>query len=156
MTIRSGLVVLIRCFMIVIGFELLMWFVGALTGATIPLRFVAMAALFLVPLILIFWFAEACVDLMTPKSNEILANTPVRPDDLQAIAFSVVGAFILYSAVRQTIYLIVFLWQNQTRGVSLHIPPDLYSNPIISWLIGGYLLVGAPAIRRWIGQIRRA
>ena len=156
MTIRSGLVVLIRCFMIGIGFELLMWFVGTLTGAIIPLRFVAMAALFFVPLMLVFWFAEACIDLMTPKSNEILANTPVKSDDLQAIAFSAVGAFILYSAVRQTIYLIVFLWQNQTSGVSLPIPPDFYSNPIISWLIGGYLLVGAPAIRRWIGQIRRA
>lgn len=156
MTIRSGLVVLIKCFMILLAFQLLMWLVASLGAADIPLRFIAAAAIILVPLMLVYWLAEAVVDLMTPKSNDVLVETPVQFDDLQAIGFSAVGAFILYSAIQQSIYVIIFLWQNQTTGILLPVPSDLYSKPIISWIVGGYLLVGAPAIRRGIGAMRRA
>jgi hypothetical protein len=155
MTIRSGLVVLLKCFMILLGFELALWLIGAAVVGQIPKAFIAMASLALVPLMLVYWFAEVAVDLMTPKSNEILADTPIRFGDLQSIAFSALGAYITYNAVHQTLYLMLFLWQNDVLG-GLTMPIDIYANPIVSWIVGLYLLVGAPQLRRWLVSLRRA
>jgi hypothetical protein len=155
MTLRSGLVVLIKCFMIGLGLQLALWIVGAAVGGVVPLRFVAMTALALLPLMLVYWGAEPVVDMMTPSSNETLADPPVRAGDLQAIAFSAIGAFILYTAIQQTIYLVLYAWQMKTSGVTLAAPIDLYTNPVVSWIVGLYLLAGAPHIRPWLGRMRR-
>jgi hypothetical protein len=155
MTIRSGLVVLLKSFMLLLGFQLAMWLACAAIGRQIPVHFLAMATLIFIPLILVYWFAEAAVDLMTPKSNEILGEAPMRFGDLQAIAFSAIGAYVVYTAIQETIYLILYLWQSDT--VSPMPPrPDLVAKPIISWIAGLYLLIGAPQVRRWITSVRHA
>jgi hypothetical protein len=156
MTIRSGLVVLLKCFMILLGVNLLMWLLGTAGGGRIPLAFVAVASLGLIPLLLIYWFAESIVDFMTPKSNETFAEPALRFGDLQAIAFSMVGVYILYNAIRETITLVVYLWASKDSLAPITIPPDIYLAPIASWLIGLYLLVGAPQLRRWLVSLRRA
>jgi hypothetical protein len=155
MTIRSGLVVLLKSFVIVLCFQVALWLVGSIVAGKVPFRFLAITALIFIPLILTYWFAEAAVDAMTPKSNEVLAEPSVRFGDLQSIAFSTVGAYILFTAIRETIYLILFFWQSQV-AVGLQAPPEIYINPIVSWLIGLYLLVGAPQLRRWLTSLRRA
>lgn len=156
MTIRSGLVVLIRCFMLLFGVEVVLWLAGTLIAATIPLPFVATGSLALIPILFVYWFAEAIVDAMTPKSNEILTEAAVRPDDLQAIGFSLVGIYILYNAVQQTIGLVGSLWISHTAPSPVNLPLDLTIRPLASWLVGLYLLIGAPQLRRWLLSLRRA
>jgi hypothetical protein len=156
MTIRSGMVVLIRCCMLLFGVEIVLWLVGTLIAANIPLSFVAAGSLALIPLLLVYWLAETIVDLMTPKSNETFAEPSVRLDDLQAIAFSAVGIYILYNAVRQTIALVGSLWISTSSVSQITLPLDLTVGPVASWLIGLYLLIGAPQLRRWLAHLRRA
>jgi hypothetical protein len=155
MTIRSGLAVLIKCFMIVLGMELGMWVIGSLGMTTIPLRIIAIATIAFIPLLLVFWWAEAIIDYLTPRSDRPHAEAPLKRDDLQAIAFSAVGAYILYNAIHQSLYLILYFWQSQVSGALPPMPPDTYIKPIISWLVGGYLLFGAPTVARLIGDLRR-
>src|SRR5262249_46510354 len=104
-------------------------------------------------LVILYIFAGRIVDLMTPKSNELYAETAVRTDDLQAIAFSTLGAYILYIALRDTIGTLTVLRSMPDLNFDLG---RLVLIPLLSWIIGLYLLVGAPAIRRWIGKLRRA
>jgi len=158
MTIRSGLVVLVKALMLLLAFELIMRLIDVSTGTTVRWSFLAAGALVFIPLLLIYWSAEAIVDHMTPKSNEILVETPLKSDDLQAIVFSATGAYVLVTAIRETIYLMVFLFQTQPRAlvVPIPIPAHLYLTPIANWLFGLYLLIGAPTLRRWLGNIRRA
>jgi hypothetical protein len=156
MTIRSGLIVLIRCFMLLFGVEVVLWMIGTLIAANIPLSFVAAASLALIPILLVYWLAGVIVDVMTPKSNETFAEPSIRLGDLQAIGFSMVGIYILYNAVRQTIALVGNLWISTSSVSQITLPLDLTVGPVASWLIGLYLLIGAPQLRRWLVSLRRA
>jgi hypothetical protein len=156
MTIRSGLVVLIRCCMLLFGVEVVLWLVGTLIAGGIPLPFVAAGSLALIPILLVYWLAEQIVDMTAPKSTETFAEPNLGASDLQAIGFSMVGIFVLYRAVQQTLSLVGALWINRTTPTPVQLPLDLTVGPILSWLIGLYLLIGAPQLRRWLTNLRRA
>jgi hypothetical protein len=159
MTIRSGLIVLIRCFAVLGLFQALLYGIGLssirnsdFTVAVDLLIFGVLGSVFLL-LVLLYLFAGAVVDRMTPKSNELYAETGVKPQDLQAIAFSTLGAYILYLALRDTIGTLTVLRGMPNLNFDL---ARLVLIPLVSWIIGIYLLIGAPAVRRWIGRMRRA
>lgn len=158
MTIRSGLVVLVKTLMLLLALELIMRLIDVSAGTTVRWSFITAGTLLFIPLMLIYWLAEAIVDHMTPKSNETFAETPLKFDDLQAIVFSATGAYVLVTAMRETIYLMDFLFQTQPRAleIPIPIPAHLYLTPIANWLFGFYLLIGAPVLRRWLANIRRA
>jgi hypothetical protein len=159
MTIRSGLIVAIRCFMLVFGLYTLLVAVSVASTSdfTVVSRLAAIAAIgsVFVPLLLIYWFAGWIVDAMTPKGDDVRPETSIKLDDLQAIAFSAVGAYVLYLAVRDTIGLLTVM--GRVRPFDLgNVGLSYFLNPLVAWLMGLYLLIGAPGIRRWVGNLRRA
>ena len=159
MTIRSGLIVAIRCFMLVLGFRALLGVisVAGTSDFTLSSRSTAIAAIcmFCIPLLLIFWFAGWIVDVMTPKADELRPETGIKLDDLQAIAFSAVGAYILYLGVRETISVLAIFARVRPFNID-NLDLSYFLNPLVTWLVGLYLLIGAPGLRQVLGRIRRA
>lgn len=158
MSIRSGMIVAIKCLMVVLAFNTLL---GAATVLATPdftaetrLSSVAIVCLILIPLFLVYWSSGWIVDFLTPKSDEALPETKIKVDDVQAIAFSAVGAFILYIAVRETVTLLSVLPRLAGNDEAYIVQNALRAG--VAWVVGLYLLVGAPQIRRWIGNMRRA
>ncbi|CAN7147687.1 hypothetical protein [Rhizobium sp. LjRoot254] len=160
MTIRSGLVVLMRAAAILLAFQVAIYIIGviALPGTATEAKFAQIAALSLLfaPCLVILLFAEPMVNLLTPKSSELLAETETKPDDLQAIILSGVGVYVLYYAIRDTIFLLVAHQQLDQFTTSMWLTADYYLLPLIGWPLGLYLLIGAPALRRLLGRLRRA
>lgn len=160
MTIRSGLVVLMRTAAILLAFQVATWVIGVIAAPSVApeSKFEQMAAISLLflPCLLILLFAEPLVNLLTPKAAEWLAEPETKPDDIQAIILSGVGVYVLYHAIRDTIFLIVALQQLSQFTTSTPLTADYYLLPLIGWPLGLYLLIGAPALRRFLGQLRRA
>ncbi|MDB5522898.1 MAG: hypothetical protein JWM58_661 [Rhizobium sp.] len=162
MTIRSGIIVLIRCFSILTFIQLPAWAPAIINigvdqlAPSSKLIIFAILAVVILLLVLIYAFAGVIFDMMTPKSNELYPEAGIRTDDLQAIAFSTLGAYVLYVAVRDTMaFLTIFQSSQQITFQNFHLT-DYAIKPLASWIIGFYLLLGAPQIRRWIGRLRRA
>jgi hypothetical protein len=144
--------------MVVLAFNTVL---GALTVAapadmTVAFRLTsaAIVCLIFIPLLLIYWSAGWIVDFMTPKAEEALPETKIGIDDVQAIAFSAVGAFILFIAVRETIGLLSILPRLSVADEAYIVQNALRA--AAAWVVGLYLLIGAPQVRRWIGSMRRA
>lgn len=156
MSIRSGLIVVIRCFALLFVFytllsAIMLW--GA-SPATTLLQSIAAVSLLFVPMLLAFWFAGPLIDLMTPAPHETRPDASLTADRLQAIAFSAVGAYILYLAIHETIGFIV-LAQRLTaldyHGVDLMRPAI---GATVSWIAGLFLFVGAPGLRHMLATLR--
>jgi hypothetical protein len=158
MTIRSGIIVIIRMFAIFMAFQvvgfMLMIAATAPDGASMVLAKVAGYALILLPCLGIAFGANGIVDFLSPESGEIYPEGPVTQSDLQAIGFSLLGAYILYTAIGHTISML-FLLQNMSHG-ALPPPADFIVQTLFAWIVGFYFLLGAPALRRWINSLRRA
>lgn len=160
MPIRSGLIVVLRLFAILLLFQIVgyMLVVAATfgTGGTSPLPQIAMASLLLIPFLLIFWGSATIVDFLAPKASEIQPEGPVTASELQAIAFSAMGAFILYLALGRTVALLaVFHYTSQTPGMP-PLPASDLIEALLAWLVGIFLLLGGPGLREFLGRARRA
>jgi hypothetical protein len=159
MTIRSGIIVILRIFAIFMAFQVVSFML--VIAATSPdnlgmtLAKVAGYALILVPCLGIAFGAEGIVDFLTPKAGETYPEGPVTSADIQAIGFSMLGAYLLYSALRETIS-VLFLLQAQAQNSYLAPPLDTMMHAVLGWIVGFYFLLGAPALRRWIVLLRRA
>jgi hypothetical protein len=161
MPIRSGLIVVLRLFAILLLLQIAGYMLAVAT--TVPgsegasrLPQVAIASFLLIPFLLIFWGSAAIVDFLAPKPSQTLPDGPVTEAGLQAIAFSATGAFILYLALTQTIGLLA-AWdlasQMPTAGM---FPTEHIPKALLGWIVGLYLLVGGPGLRQWVVGLRRA
>ena len=118
---------------------------------------IAISSFLLIPFLLIFWGSAAIVDFLAPKSAETIPEGPVTEAGLQAIAFSAMGAFILFLAVGQTIGLLA-AWHllSQMPGSADAFPVGELPKTLLGWVVGLYLLLGGPGLRQWIVGLRRA
>ncbi|MBX9456391.1 MAG: hypothetical protein KL863_10435 [Rhizobium sp.] len=126
-----------------------------LPGGT-PLAQVAITSFLLIPALLIFWGAGAIVDVLAPKPSETVPEGPVTLSQLQAIAFSAAGAYIIYLALNHTIgFIAAWHFVRQSPGAG-PIPVTQILQPVLSWVVGIYLLVGGPGLLQLVGAVRRA
>ena len=100
MPMRSGLIVLLRIFAIgmllqIAGYMIAVAATVATQAEISRLPQIAIASFLLVPFLLIFWCSGPIVDFLSPRSTEIIPEGPVTANQLQAVAFSAAGAFIL-------------------------------------------------------------
>jgi len=162
MPIRSGLIVVLRLFALLLLLQIAGYMLSV--AATIPgsedasrLPQIAMTSFLLIPFLLIFWGAGAIVDFLAPKPDEIVPDGPVTESGLQAIAFSAMGAFILFLALGQTIGL--FMAWHYVRVIPASadfFPLGELPKTLLGWIVGLYLLVGGPGLRQLIVSLRRA
>jgi len=161
MPIRSGLIVVLRLFAMLLILQILsyMYVVAVLFGrgqAAIPLPHIAMASLLLIPCLLIFFLSDAIIDFLAPKSSELRPEGPVTASELQAIAFSAMGAFILYLAFSETMGLLAaFHYASRMPGVPFDQTPELLK-ALAGWVVGIFLLLGGPGLRAFLVTVRRA
>ena len=163
MPIRSGLIVVLRLFAILLLLQIAGYMLAV--AVTMPgsedasrLPRIAVAAFLLIPFLLIFWGAAAIVDFLAPKPADIIPEGPMTEPSLQAIAFSAMGAFILFLALGQTIgWLSAWYYVSRVPGATADLLPvgDL-PKAILGWVVGVYLLLGGPGLRQWIIGLRRA
>lgn len=162
MPIRSGLIVVLRLFALLLLLQIAGYMLAV--AATTPglegalrLPQIAIASFLLIPFLLVFWGSAAIVDFLAPGSAETVPEGPVTESGLQAIAFSAMGAFILYLALGQTIGLLA-AWHllSQTPGSAYVFPIGDLSKTLLDWVVGLYLLLGGPGLRQWIIGLRRA
>lgn len=162
MPIRSGLIVVLRLFAILLLLQIVGYMLAV--AATMPgtqgaslMPQIAIASLLLIPFLLIFWGSAAIIDFLAPKSTETVPEGPVTESGLQAIAFSAIGAFILFLALGQTIGLLAaWHYVSQTPGAESMFPFGDLPKTLLGWAAGLYLLVGGPGLRHWITGLRRA
>lgn len=162
MTIRSGLVVILRLFCILMIMMLLLWMLMVLFQTPGPdggLNWPVTAAmgLLLLPCLLGYWLSGWIIDALAPKATEILPEPGFTVTDLQAVAFSAIGCAILFSAINQTVRLIFLAQGGPGLGF---ISPGAFAQEILSaaiaWAIGLYMLFGAPSLRRVVTNLRQA
>ena len=162
MPIRSGLIVVLRLFAILLLFQIGGYLLAV--AATIPgsegasrLPQIALASFLLIPFLLIFWGSAAIVDFLAPGSTETVPEEPVTESSLQAIVFSALGAFILYLTLTEAIGLLAaWHYVSLTPGSELIYPVEKVPQNILGWVIGIYLLLGGSGLRQWLGNLRRA
>ena len=162
MPIRSGLIVVLRLFAILLLLQIAGYMLAV--AVTMPgsedasrLPQVAVAAFLLIPFLLIFWGAATIVDFLAPKPAEIVPEGPVTESGLQAIAFSAMGAFILFLALGQTIgWLSAWHYASRVPGAADLLPVGELPKTVLGWIVGVYLLLGGPGLRQWIVGLRRA
>jgi len=162
MPIRSGLIVVLRLFALLLLFQIAGYMLAV--AATMPdsqdasrLPQIAMTSFLLIPFLLIFWSAGAIVDFLAPGPDEIVPEGPVTESGLQAIAFSAIGAFILFLALGQTIGL--FMAWHYVRVIPASadfFPLGELPKALLGWIVGLYFLFGGPGLRQWIISLRRA
>ena len=161
MPIRSGLIVVLRLFAMLLIWQILayMYVVAVLFGRgqqPIPLPHIAMASFLLIPCLLIFFLSDAIIDFLAPKSSELRPEGPVTASELQAIAFSAMGAFILYLAFGETLGLLAaFHYASQTPGMAWDSTPELFK-PLAGWIVGTFLLLCGPGLRAFLTSVRQA
>jgi hypothetical protein len=161
MPIRSGLIVVMRLFAMLLILQVLayIYVLAVIFGrgdSTLALPQIAMMSLLLIPTLLIFWCSDAIIDFLAPRSSELRPEGPVSGSELQAIAFSAMGAFILYLAFGETIgMLATFHYAGQTPGMSLVQAPELFKT-LAGWIVGIFLLLGGPGLRAFLVTARRA
>lgn len=162
MPIRSGLIVVLRLFAILLLFQIAGYLLAV--AATMPgsegasrLPQIAIASFLLIPFLLIFWGSAAIVDFLAPGSAETLPEGPVTESGLQAIAFSAMGAFILYLTLTGAIGLLA-AWHfvSQTPGAASAFPIEQVPQNLLGWVAGIYLLLGGPGLRQWLINLRSA
>lgn len=161
MPVRSGLIVILRIFAIAMLLQVVGYMIAV--AATIATRAeitllpqAAIASLLLIPFLLIFWSAGPIVDFLSPRSTETIPEGPVTASQLQAVAFSATGAFILYLALGNTIGLIA-IWHMAGRYPGeVPLPLAEALKAALGWTVGLYLLVGGPGLRQWIDGLRHA
>ena len=162
MPIRSGLIVVLRLFAILLLLQIAGYMLAV--AATIPgsegasrLPQIAITSLLLIPFLLIFWGSSAIVDFLAPMSTETVPEGPVTESGLQAIAFSAMGAFILFLALGQTIGLLAaWHYVSQVPGAASAFPVADVPRTLLGWIVGLYLLLGGPGLRQLIVGLRRA
>jgi hypothetical protein len=162
MPIRSGLIVMLRLFAILLLLQILGYLLAV--AATMPgsegasrLPQLAIASFLLIPFLLIFWGSAEIVDFLAPRSSEIVPEGPVSETGLQAIAFSAMGAFILYLTLGETIGLFAaWHYVSLTPGSESIYPAEKVPQNILGWVVGIYLLLGGPGLRQWLSNLRRA
>lgn len=162
MPIRSGLIVVLRLFAILLLLQIIGYMLAV--AVTMPgsegasrLPQIAISALLLIPFMLIFWGSAAIVDVLAPKSAETVPDGPVTESGLQAIAFSAMGAFILFLALGQTVGLMAaWHYVSQVPGSANVFPVDELPKALLAWVVGLYLLVGGPGLRQWLTNLRHA
>lgn len=162
MPIRSGLIVVLRLFAILLLLQIAGYMLAV--AATMPgaedasrLPQIAISSLLLIPFLLIFWGSAAIVDFLAPKSTETVPDGPVTESGLQAIAFSALGAFILFLTLGETIGLLAaWHYVTQVPGSANMFPMGDVPKILLGWVVGVYLLVGGPGLRQWIINLRRA
>jgi hypothetical protein len=162
MPIRSGLIVVLRLFAILLLLQIGGYLLAV--AATMPgsegvskLPQIAIASFLLIPFLLIFWGSAAIVDFLAPGSTETLPETPVTETSLQAIAFSAMGAFILYLTLTEAIGLLAaWHYVSLTPGSESIYPVEKVPQNLLGWVVGIYLLLGGPGLRQWLGNLRRA
>lgn len=160
MPIRSGLIVLLRLFAILMLFQIAGYMLAVATtlgqADASPLPQIAIASFLLIPFLLIFWSSGPIVDFLAPKPAEVVPEGPVTASDLQAIAFSAAGAFILYLALSHTIGLVA-VWHFVSRAPGMpSIPVPQLLQALLGWVVGIFLLLGGPGLRQWLAGLRRA
>jgi hypothetical protein len=160
--IRSGLIVLLRLFAILLLLQIAGYLLAV--AATMPgsegaskLPQIAIASFLLIPFLLIFWGSAAIVDFLAPGSAETMPETSVSETGLQAIASSALGAFILYLTLTETIGLLAaWHYVRLTTGSESIYPVEKVPQNLLGWVVGIYLLLGGPGLRQWLGNLRRA
>ena len=162
MPIRSGLIVVLRLFAILLLLQIAGYLLAV--AATMPgsegaskLPQIAIASFLLIPFLLIFWGSAEIVDFLAPRSAEIVPEGPMSETGLQAIAFSALGAFILYLTLTETIGLLA-AWHfvSLTPGSESAFPIEQVPKNLLGWVVGLYLLLGGPGLRQWLSKLRRA
>ena len=161
MPIRSGLIVVLRLFAILLLLQIGGYLLAV--AATMPgsegasrLPQIAIASFLLIPFLLIFWGSAEIVDFLAPGSTETMPDTPVTEAGLQAIAFSAMGAFILFLSLGETIGLLAaWHYVSLTPGSEPIYPVEKVPQNILGWVVGIYLLLGGPGLRQWIINLRR-
>jgi hypothetical protein len=162
MPIRSGLIVVLRLFALLLLLQIAGYMLAV--AATMPgsddasrLPQIAIASFLLIPFLLIFWGAGAIVDFLAPRPDETIPEGPMTESGLQAIAFSAIGAFILFITLGQTIGLLsAWFFVSRVPGTfDLFVVGDV-PKALLGWIVGLYLLFGGPGLRQWIVSLRRA
>ena len=161
MPVRSGLIVLLRIFAIgmllqIAGYMIAVAATVATQAEISRLPQIAIASFLLVPFLLIFWCSGPIVDFLSPRSTEIIPEGPVTANQLQAVAFSAAGAFILYLALGHTIGLIAIWHIAGGYPGEARLPIADALKTLLGWAVGLYLLVGGPGLRQWINGLRHA
>ena len=162
MPIRSGLIVVLRLFAILLLLQIAGYMLAV--AATMPgsedtsrLPQIAIASFLLIPFLLIFWGSAAIVDFLAPRTEEIVPEAPVTESGLQSIAFSAMGAFIVFLALGQSIGLLAaWHYVSQVPGPPDGFPMDELPKTLLAWVVGLYLLLGGPGLRQWVTGLRRA
>ncbi|UVC07637.1 hypothetical protein IHQ71_20930 [Rhizobium sp. TH2] len=162
MPIRSGLIVVLRLFAILLLLQIAGYMLAV--AATMPgveiaswLPQIAIASFLLIPFLLIFWGSAEIVDFLAPGPVETVPETPVTESGLQAIAFSALGAFILHLTLTEAVGLLAaWHYVSLTPGAASIYPIEKVPQNLLGWVIGIYLLLGGPGLRQWLGNLRRA
>lgn len=160
MPIRSGLIVVLRLFAILILFQIAGYLlsVAAIAGQSeiSHLPHIAIASLLLIPFMLVFWGSAAIVDFLAPKPTETLPEGRITASELQAIAFTTMGAFILYLTVTRSVGMLA-AWHFVTQMPGAPpFPVEEVPQNLLGWVVGLFLLLGGPGLRQWIMGLRRA
>lgn len=161
MPIRSGLIVVLRLFAILLLLQIggyLLALAAMMPGSEGASRLpqIAIASFLLIPFLLIFWGSSAIVDFLAPGSTETVPDGPVTESGLQAIAFSATGAFILYLTLSEAIGLFAAWHYVSQTGAESAFPIEQVPKNLLGWVVGVYLLLGGSGLRQWLGNLRRA
>jgi uncharacterized RDD family membrane protein YckC len=160
MPVRSGLIVVLKLFALLLLLQIGGYMLALLaavpeagTGSRLPQ--VAIAGLLLIPFLLIFWGASGIVSFLEPRPVERVPETAITQSALQAIAFSAVGAFILFLTLGQTIGLLAawFYVASTPSAADLYPYGDLLRTAL-GWVAGVYLLLGGPGLRSFVVRLR--
>jgi len=162
MPIRSGLIVVLRLFAILLLLQIGGYLLAV--AATMPgsegasrLPQIAIASFLLIPFLLIFWGSAEIVDFLAPRPDETVPESPVTEAGLQATVFSATGAFILYLTLTESIGLLAaWHYVRETPGAESIYPIEKLPQNLLGWVIGIYLLLGGPGLRQWLSNLRRA
>jgi len=157
----------VRLFAIYLALETLRYASGLLPYAgsqspnNISLAFIATLAIFpLLAAFLLWRFPLSVASKLIPEIQHQDQRPTLSSIEIQTIAFSILGVWVLTTSIRDSFYWITFVYQIKKTGLRYEVlPPDKVGDivaTIIELIIGFYLLFGSRGLAGFIHRIRQA
>ncbi len=94
---------------------------------------------------------------LLPKTDDINANIKYSLKDIQVVAFSIIGLYILVTGVPRLLYWLYIFQQVKYGPVEIELAPENIANfisTILEIIIGFWLLLGAKGLQGLLYKIR--
>ena len=154
----------VRLFAIFLALETLRYASSLLPYAAAPppnnISFVFIGTLALFPIlaaVLLWFFPLSVAAKLIPDIKSQGQHGPLGAGGIEVVAFSVLGLWVLTTAIRDIFYWVTFVYQVKNSGLgNADLSPDNVGNivaTVVELVIGFWLLLGSKGL---LGVIRRA